>query len=322
MPSYFPLRNRRYEVTPKLSAFGTDFGNGENDRKVFQFDAEFPRYRAAKLASRAQDPGRHYLKHELDYAIEAAACRFIIDRLARESSELFRKTAVANRVMLDCRLTDDHLHFDADMRLDGMRYADAFDALACQVQEDLAIWRRSDGREWLAALHLCYPNHWAPEEKIGRSFTSVHEPIAGFAQANRAPLKIVDAMIDRGPFVRFAWGVATDTQLNHHPLPPEGVDPAAWSGRLFDLSSPRLFLRIERQTLFPFRELGAALFTIRTCFRDVRTLAADELECLAAALDSMSPEARQYKGLSASFGDVRGWIADLMGDSVSAAAST
>ena len=48
--SYFSTGKGVYEVAPGLRPFGTSFGNGELDQKVFQFDQEFSRYRENKIA--------------------------------------------------------------------------------------------------------------------------------------------------------------------------------------------------------------------------------------------------------------------------------
>src|SRR5690606_12959336 len=143
-------------------------------------------------------------------------------------------------------------------------YRDLFDALASQVQEDLSVWKRDTTttmpdpqagtgefpREWMAAIHLCYANHWGAEEKIGRTFNHVHKPVAGFQKLAQAAPGLVEMMVSKGPFVRFAWGVATDRELNHHPK-------NEFQGRQFDPAKPELQLRIERQTLTSFPEVGA-----------------------------------------------------------------
>ena len=48
--------------------------------------------------------------------------------------------------------------------------------------------------------------------------------------------------------------------------------PAAGRSLVFDRTKPELYMRIERQLLIGFSECNAALFTIRTYFRDVAEL--------------------------------------------------
>jgi hypothetical protein len=94
--------------------------------------------------------------------------------------------------------------------------------------------------------------------------------------------------------VRFAWGITTDAHLNHH---PEGSADAP-TRVSFDSARPAAFVRVERQTMWGFPRVGAALFTIRTHLLDCRELARAERADLAAAVESMTPESLAYKGLA------------------------
>lgn len=305
---YFPLAHGKYEVAAGLRPLGTDFGNGGRDAKVFQFDSEFPRYRRAKDEARAERLEKYYPESvRLDDTVAAGVNRFIIESLTRDWPEYFQLREPGT---LDCALSSERIVFDSGYRLVSAQgspaYRDLFDALASQVQEDLAVWRRDptgDTEGWLAAIHLCFPNHWAAEEKIGKPFNAVHQPVAGFQKLAKAAPSLVEMMVAKGPFVRFAWGVATDRELNHHP----GND---FQGRAFDTMDPVLALRIERQTLTSFAELGASLFTIRTYFLDVETeLSEEERIALGKAIESMTPESLVYKGLDGSKEAALGWLA-------------
>lgn len=299
-PFYFPLRHGRYDVAPGLNRFGKELGGGgDADRKLFQLDSTFTRFRRDKLAARGEDFGRYVCAVDLTPATLAEVAAFVIRRLVTEHPIFFR----GDTRRLDCRLTGETLTFDGNMRLAGGGYADAFDALACQVQEDLAIVSTAPGRgHWLSAAHVCFPNGWAPAEKVGHSFAAVHEPVAGMNEMNRRGAEFVNIMTRATDgLVRFAWGVTFDERLNHHPDKPHvGFDPA----------DPRAFLRVERQTMWGFPARGAALFTIRTYLYDCEPLRRDPAtrDPLVAALRSMSPESRAYKGLAGSFGPLLEWL--------------
>jgi hypothetical protein len=201
-------------------------------------------------------------------------------------------------------LTGDRLAFDAETRLvrQNGRYVDALDALACQVQEDLAVVSVDGGRHWLSAAHVCLPNGWAPADKIGRPFADVHEPVAGMAEMNRRGDEFARVMVGAvDGLVRFAWGVTFDDALNHHPDRPRTP---------FDPAQPRAFVRVERQTIWGLPAVGAALFTIRTYVYDVEQFRADPAlrGPLAAALRAMTDESRSYKGLGEHFGELLAWV--------------
>ncbi|WP_274378950.1 heme-dependent oxidative N-demethylase subunit alpha family protein [Deinococcus cavernae] len=96
----------------------------------------------------------------------------------------------------------------------------ALDFLGLNVPEDLAVVARNASRDWLAAVHVLSPQHWNPLDKLGRDFVAVHEPVAGSEPMNRTAPRLVEAVISRGPFVRFAWGVSMGDRLDHHPNAP------------------------------------------------------------------------------------------------------
>ena len=99
------------------------------------------------------------------------------------------------------------------------------------MPEDVVICQLAPEQDWLAAIHLCAPNHWAAHDKIGKPFNVVHGNIPGMEKINQHYFKMLELLVQKGPFTRFAWGLATDNRLNHHPEPPLGFDPILWQGR-------------------------------------------------------------------------------------------
>lgn len=314
---YFPLDNGRYEVKPGLMPLGTDLGNDRSDKQVFQIDSNFAHYRQAKLLARNESLSKYYQTYNY-CGVAGAIARLIISRLTQEYPRYFHLERLSiNNFALHCYLTEETLYLDANWQLQQVQskvipaYISTFDALACQVQEDLAVvCRGSDSANWLGAIHLCYPNHWAAEEKIGKDFAAVHAPVAGIEKINQRADAIVNTMIVREPTVRFAWGLSTDTRLNHHPEAPLGIQLEQWQGREFNIDNPRLYLRIERQTIWGLPEYQAALFTIRTYFQDCRAIKQDPIlrSKLVAALNSMTAESLVYKGLADSKNSILRWL--------------
>ncbi|OUL29759.1 hypothetical protein BV372_22685 [Nostoc sp. T09] len=319
---YFPLMNGRYEVKPGMMAFGSCLGNGEADGQVFQIDENFAHYRQAKLLARAERLSKYYQTHNYSKAVAGAIARLIVERLTQEHPQYFGyQKSTANTLIFSSQLTKETLYLDADWQLQRVEgssvfpaYTSTFDALAAQVQEDFTvICRGNDGCNWLSAVHLCYPNHWSAEEKIGKDFAAIHTPVAGIEKINRRADAIVNTMINCKPMVRFAWGLSTDIRLNHHPEPPTGLAVEQWQGRNFDLQHPSLYLRIERQVIWGLPDYEAALFTIRTYFRDCSLIKKDSLlrVKLCAAIDSMSAESLIYKGLANSKASILRWLNEV-----------
>ncbi len=318
---YFPLMSGRYEVKPGMMAFGSCLGNTQADQQVFQIDDNFAHYRQAKLLARGERLSKYYQTCNYSQAVADAIARLIINRLTQEHSKHFHcQKSIDNTLKFHSQLTKETLYLDAELQLQQVEgssvvpaYASTLDALAAQVQEDLTIICRSaDGSNWLSAVHLCYPNHWSAEEKIGKDFATIHAPVAGMEKINRRGDAIANTMITHKPMVRFAWGLSTDTRLNHHPEPPPGISVNQWQGRSFDSQHPQLYLRIERQVIWGVPEYEAALFTIRTYFRDCGVVKKDSVlrSKLYAAIQSMTPESLVYKGLVESKTSILEWLED------------
>ena len=316
LPDYFPPAVGRYEVKPGLARFGKPLGGGTADGHVFQLDATFSRFRRAKLDARRERLGKYFVTHRFERAVERAVVEFIARRLVLEHPDCFALAEEGESRSLECRLTGERLHLDAKWALRHVEfpgdpvdppYVSAFDALAAQVQEDLAVVSTDEVRHWVSALHVCVPNFWAAEEKVGRPFAAVHEPVAGMEQMNRRADELVRVMVAaREGLVRFAWGVTWDEELNHHPEPPPGARRRGG----FDPESPSAFVRVERQTMWGFPETGAALFTIRPYLSDCAALRRDPARAtqLAAALRSMNEASLAYKGLTGSRDALVRWL--------------
>ncbi|WP_017316609.1 heme-dependent oxidative N-demethylase family protein [Mastigocladopsis repens] len=321
---YFPLDNGRYEVKPGFMPFGFCLGNAKADKQVFQIDANFAHYRNVKLLARAERLSKYYQTCNYSHNVAGAIVRLIIDRLSQEHPQYFYSDRLTNgNLVFYSQLTRETLYLDADWQLRQVEskdnqvfppYASTLDALAAQVQEDITvICRSTDNSNWLSAVHLCYPNHWSAEEKIGNQFTTIHAPVAGIEKINRRASAIVNTMITREPMVRFSWGLSTDTRLNHHPEPPPDVPVNKWQGRQFNRDNPRLFIRIERQVIWGLPEYDAALFTIRTYFRDCAEIKKDIIlrSKLSAAIKSMTQESLVYKGLAESKDSILAWLEEV-----------
>ena len=319
-PFYFPLENGLYEVKPGLFKFPHNFGYPEQDGKVFQLDREFSRYRQEKMASRQENLSKYYCHHQFEEDDSSLINRFIINQLISEYPNVFQCRQDRHEFRLECKLTQETLYFDKNYQLIkvisdttiSQDYIDGFDALACQIQEDLSVIKlNSTGVDQSIALHLCLPNHWAAEHKIGKAFIAVHEPIPHMKKMNQTVSQLMDAIINKGPFVRFAWGLATDNRLNHHPVPAVNVDPEQWQGRAFNPTIPELYLRVERQTLHGFSQHRLALFTIRTYIYDVKWIKhhlPEQIPLLSNAIKSMSSDSLDYKGLHDHAPAILSWL--------------
>jgi hypothetical protein len=164
-------------------------------------------------------------------------------------------------------------------------------ALGRALVEDFAVLRRDDaGTDRVLWLHACFPSGWRPEHVIGHSFAQIHAPIPVFEAVARKTESLVEALVTRGPYVRFVWTVTADDELDHH---PEQGRRLAWSA-----ATARAFLRVERQTTVPLPRESGCVFLIRTYQYDFAELSPENRRILAKALEQMPPEILRYKSLT------------------------
>lgn len=316
--TYFPLESDHYAVSAKLVPLGTDFGNGAVDGKVLQIDSDYALYRQNKLTCRRERLNKYYAQNNLSPETLSAAFQKLSEIAVTEWPTLFERKS--SQTIL-CHLTGETIGAISPA---GMHppYLDAFDAIVSQIPEDVAIVSREQGNDWLSAIHLCSAGHWAPEDKIGKSFPLVHQPVPGIEPISRISKALIQSMIHRGPFVRFVWGFGSDDRLNHHPHPPPGWEERAWKGRVRPWKStlaretsatPKkqpFFLRIERQVTVGLPACEAALFFIRVYY-----LPAEEIrknvawaKRLSNVIESMDADTLLYKGLRDSKNEVCQWL--------------
>jgi hypothetical protein len=163
-------------------------------------------------------------------------------------------------------------------------------ALAMSLQEDLVLMEQGvDGVARAALLQVDFPSAWDPAAKVGQDFHGLHAPVADNAALQAAAARLANALVDKGPFVRWVWTVTTHPGWRVWPPAAPQVRPEA--------SSP-LYFRLERQSTMPLGE-GYALFLIRVQVRPLDQVLAPpgRLELLQASLRSMSDAMVRYKNL-------------------------
>lgn len=294
---YLPFLSGIYSTAPGLVS--TTRAEGY-DALIFQIDESYSLYLNNKRDCRQENIHKYYCEKKLLPETMRSVNQYLLKQLAHEHPQQFKinytERQFTNTTTGEMFLWDEdwlNIHRSSS-------YNSLFDALCCQVQEDIAVVQLSNDEDWIAAIHLCSPNHWAPSDKIGRPFSAAHAPVPGMEKTLQHYRKMLESVIHAStPFTRFAWGIATDTRLNHHPIPPPDKDLNHWQGRTHQKNNG-WFIRTERQNLVGLAEVNAFLFTIRTYFYHIDELNQQEKSLLLAALKSMSPEVLEYKGLTGS----------------------
>jgi dimethylamine monooxygenase subunit A len=286
MKKYLPFLSGVYTTAPGLAPLSK-----AAEPSIFDIDESYPSYFANKEACRAEDITKYHAISDLSNETKSAVNSFILEKMLLEHPDVFQKSndsIVNKRTLEEIPLSDGT----------GEKYISLFDALCSQLQEDVAVVQMKDGKDWLTAIHLCSPNHWDPRTKIGRPFDAIHAPIPEIGRTVKNYQAMLKMVIDKEPFIRFAWGIATDTSLNHHPEPPPGEDVQRWRGRRIADETTEFFVRTERQTLVGLKSVDAFIFTIRTYFYKVNDLTHEEKNALKTAVLSMSEASLEYKGMN------------------------
>jgi len=200
-----------------------------------------------------------------------------------------------------------HAHDRAGVCLEALSAEHRLAALlSLSLHEDLAI---VDGRSatlpWLA---VCLPSHWAPSDKVGRSFAEVHGPVADNATLLAASEHLVRLVCQPVRWERFVWTITPHAGLDRHPLRHA---PVAWH-RSPEALAAQAYWRTEHQTFIPLPSLQQALFTIHV---EVQPLARaittpERAAALHAALSTMSDSVLAYRGLGDAREPLLAWLAE------------
>jgi hypothetical protein len=177
--------------------------------------------------------------------------------------------------------------------------ADFWPALRLCVQEDFAVLDTCSGQ--VPLLQVCNPTRWAPEEKMGLSFSQIHAPVAdGQALQHTAPA-LLQLLGDGRHWERHVWTLTPHSAYDLHPKrTPDKPWPMDLPTRQWGM---HVYLRVERQTFFPVARDGASsglvIFTIRVMRQCLHEWLSSprHAQRLRDALASMSPAIQQYKGL-------------------------
>ncbi|GAB3761423.1 hypothetical protein GCM10028796_11620 [Ramlibacter monticola] len=176
-------------------------------------------------------------------------------------------------------------------------------------EEDFAVLDRATGT--LPWLCVCVPSHWAPEDKLGLPFGSVHAPVADNQALLAAAHQLVQLVTSGERFERHVWTLTPSGRFDQHPRRhprtpwPATADPEAFARQCF--------LRAERQTFFAVDGVqGQAVFTIRVRLRPLAEAVATRADArrLHDALASMSEAVLAYKNLAPARERLLAWLAE------------
>ncbi len=186
------------------------------------------------------------------------------------------------------------------------------DALALSCQEDIVIMRGVAETAHAEALSVSFPSGWDPREKLTENFHRIHEPIADNTKLLKASGNTMKALLTKGPFIRFSWGLTINPSLDNHPHSPKPSAAQAWLENPSELVR-HSYLRMERQTTFPMPDLERGLFSIRIYVTPLLERLENDPSLrsrLARFVASVKPEVLEYKGMAQITPGILQWLSE------------
>src|SRR5579871_4698066 len=293
---YLPFLNGKYSTAPGLLPM--EKATSSFDKLIFQIDEHYDEYISNKNKCRKENIRKYYCEKDAVAETQVSVNHYIVNQLLKEYPEDFSLIENNRHYIFTNHTLKEEIKWNKDwINVESNHYLSLFDALCCQAQEDFAVCQFAGESDCMSSIHLCAPNHWAAEDKIRRTFDVVHAPVPGMEKTLSNYSKMLQVIIQKGPFTRFAWGISTDKRLNHHPVAPKNISDEEWYGRKLG-ETKNIFIRTERQNLIGFPDVNAFLFTIRTYFYNVNSFTYEEKNALYDAVVSMSQASLEYKGLT------------------------
>jgi len=177
------------------------------------------------------------------------------------------------------------------------------DLLRLSVQEDLVIGKVSDdGKDdYMECLLVPLPSKWNPLDKVGLNFADVHAPIPNSERLVKASPRLVTAIMNKGPFVRYNWTLSSQ-HLPQNPAIHEYQQDYEQLDQIkdFDTMMQSVYFRVERQTLKAFPHLNRYVFIIHTYLHrltDVLTSAERQRRMLEVLL-SIPKAVRDHRSMA------------------------
>jgi hypothetical protein len=157
------------------------------------------------------------------------------------------------------------------------------------------VWLAVDevGTYRVAGGVVCFPSHWALRDKLGRTLSETHDPVPGLNAALERQIETFLGRIVPGQaWLRENAGYSRSPERNQHlSRPPLPLDAT--------VSRDDVWIRLEHQLLLKLPRSQSLLFGIRVEVVPLRMLDSPQAAAdLARLLNTMSPEAAEYKGLT------------------------
>jgi hypothetical protein len=180
------------------------------------------------------------------------------------------------------------------------------DMLRLSVQEDLVIGKidPDTNTDVMECMLVPLPSKWSPQEKIGLSFAGTHAVIPNSERLVSAAPRLVDAIMSKGPYVRYNWTLASDRLPQDPRITPDFKQMYAALEEMTDIDEimATYHFRVERQTLKALPNLHRYVFAIHTYSNPLAEVltSTDRQQQLLDVLETMPGDVRSHRSMTGS----------------------
>ena len=193
-------------------------------------------------------------------------------------TEIAQKEKLVEKTAAKLGLFNEHDNYHLFTECDDVKQ------LGMVIEDDVVIMHNGK----LEACFVAFPSSWNAGEKVGKSLSELHEPIADNEALLRASNGIMRAMTSGQSFHRYTWGISSLNGYSNHPLyeKPE-----------FD-SLDNLTFRVEHERTATVTQSSTAVFLIHVDIYPLKDVLKTDFGLIKGAIDSMSESVLKYKNLN------------------------
>lgn len=262
-----------------------------------EIDSNYERYHDLKVSELERDIDAHVKYY--DDAVTRDACFEMLEELTKYLTHRYPRIFHLADGILHNAVTGEKLRYPANTPREALATS------ARLVQDDLVLMIKRDDDEYhFNAGAVCLPGFWRLKEKFGMSLDTLHfeakVPHYG-TKLQKSMNRFFKTMTPEKPVTRNNFFIQLDDGLHwsHRMGEQKGDEIASWeSANSRGLKVEEIHFRSERQTLRRLPRSGALMFTIRTYFEPMTTIAKEPHVPgrLAEAIRNWDEDTSTYKG--------------------------
>ncbi|KAL4769373.1 hypothetical protein BDW60DRAFT_218958 [Aspergillus nidulans var. acristatus] len=262
-----------------------------------EMDSYFLRYHETKAAELKKDFNEH-IKY-VDNEVTKHACFELYEELVQYLVHRYPKVFRLSANTVHNALTGETFRFPAQSP------SEALSSSALLVQDDFVIMvENDDGHYHLDAGAVCLPGFWRLREKFRMSLDTLHfeAAVPHYAEKLQKSMnRFFKTLPAARPVVRNNYFIQLDDGLHwsHRMGDQNGTEVASWATANSEgLTVNEIHFRSERQSLRRLPRSGAIVFTVRTYFEPITTIAREPHVPgrLAEAIRNWDETVSKYKG--------------------------